>query len=197
VSIIWILCTNHKLIPMLKLVPLILPVVLCACAQLPRADPETGTFRTDLPVSGWLFPLFSDDKPTKLLICDVEVSRQKCVNPQEGLSAFGLGGLFLPLKVRIPVLHIGNDRADPQVVINGIPAACTKGSIHSHSDAASINISHVFCNWLGIGNVISNLRLTFDWEDPQSRTFGGRYVVKFIGTGNGSGSGMYTAQVQI
>jgi len=95
------------------------------------------------------------------------------------------------------MLHVGTNQADPKVVINGIQAACTAGATHSHSNPASIDISRVLCNWLGIGNVISSIKLTFDWDDPQSRTFGGRYLVRFIGTGNGSGSGMYTAEVQI
>ena len=94
------------------------------------------------------------------------------------------------------MVTINASQANLHVAINGIDSACISGAFKTTVDHALVEIGIVFCNWLVIGNVISNLKPSFDWDDPASRTFGGRYTIKFIGTGNGSGSGIYSAKVQ-
>lgn len=147
-------------------------------------------------VSSWLLPLLCDTESTELLMCDVETPRQTCNRERRGLKAAGVGGFFLPLKVSLPVATVAASRTDLHVAVNGIDAGCTAGSVKTSVDNAFLEISNVFCNWLVIGNVFSNLKLSFDWDDPATRTFGGRYAVRFIGTGNGYGSGIYSAKVQ-
>jgi len=137
-----------------------------------------------------------NSEPIYLQICDVKTPRQICQQPRNGLRAAGLGGIFLPLKVSVPSVTINANRAKVVVSINGVKAACTSGSVHTHAKSRLVEINHVLCNWLVIGNVFSSLKLSLDWDEPESQRFGGRYSVWFIGTGNGSGSGLYTAQVQ-
>lgn len=143
-----------------------------------------------------LLLLLRGDKPTRLLICDVEAPRQSCTDEPAGLVAAGLGGFLLPLKISVPHITIGENRANPKVTINGKDAACTTGLISISQHSNIMEIGNVFCNWLVVGNVVSHLTLSIDWEDDSGITFGGRYALRFIGTGNGAGSGIYTAMVQ-
>ena len=181
---------------MIKFSLLLLPVVLSACAQLPEIESVKGESAARVTISSWLLPILRDTETTQLLMCDVETPRQGCFWERKGLDAIGLGGIFLPLKISLPRMTIKASRANLQVTINGIDAACTAGSVNTNVNHAFVEISNVYCNWLVIGNVVSSLRLSFDWDDPASRTFGGRYAINFIGTGNGSGSGFYSAKVQ-
>lgn len=181
---------------MIKLAVLMLPLVLSACAHFPDIESIEGESAARVTVSSWLLPLLSHTKSTQLLMCNVETPRQACNLERKGLNAAGVGGIFLPLKISLPVVTIKASRANLQVSINGIDAACTSGSVNTNISHGSVEISNVYCNWLVIGNVISNLKLSFDWDDPERRTFGGRYFISFIGTGNGSGSGLYSAKVQ-
>lgn len=180
---------------MIRPVLLLFPVLLSACAQLPEIELANGESSARVTVSDWLLPLLRDTESTQLLMCDVETPREACNSERKGLDAAGVGGIFIPLRVSLPVVTIKASRASLQVAINGIDAACTTGTVNTNVNRAFVEISNVYCNWLVIGNVSSNLKLSFDWDDPASRTFGGRYTIRFIGTGNGSGSGLYSAKV--
>lgn len=175
---------------------LIFTITLSACAQLPDTQPASAEPATQDTMASWILPLINDTESTQLLMCDVKTSRDKCSQPRAGLEATGLGGIFLPLKVSLPMMTIKANQANIHVAINGIDAACTTGSVKTNLEQALVEINNVFCNWLVIGNVLSNLKLSIDWDDPQSRTFGGRYAISFFGTGNGSGSGIYSAEVK-
>lgn len=178
---------------MIRYLLVVLSVLLSACAQLPEIKGESSARVT---VSNWLLPLLRDTESVQLLMCDVESPRQVCNSERKGLEAAGVGGILLPLKVSLPVVTIKASRAKLNVAINGIDAACTSGSVKTTENRAFVEIRNVYCNWLVIGNVSSNLKLSLDWEDRESRSFGGRYTVRFIGTGNGSGSGFYSAKVR-
>ncbi len=179
-----------------KFTPLIFSIALSACAQLPAFEPLKGESAARVTVSSWLLPLLRDIKSTQLLLCDVETPRQACNLERIGLDATGVGGVFLPLVVSLPLVEVKASRASLQVDINGIDATCTAGSIRPNTNHTLVEINNVYCNWLVVGNVVSNLKLSFDWDDPASGTFGGRYQIRFIGTGNGSGSGIYSARVR-
>ena len=181
---------------MIKHAVLVLSVALSACAQLPEIESIKSESSARVAVSSWLFPRLGDSEPIQLLLCDVETPRQACNTERKGLDAVGVGGIFLPLKISLPVMTVKENQANLQVSINGIDAVCTAGSVNTNVIHAYVKISNVYCNWLVIGNVYSSLKLSFDWDDPAKRTFGGRYAIGFMGTGNGFGSGIYSAKVQ-
>ena len=83
---------------MLRLSPLALRMVPCACAQLPEMDPVKGEFAARVTVSDWLLPLLRDTKPTQLLMCDVESPHQPCNRERLGLDAAGVGASSYPSK---------------------------------------------------------------------------------------------------
>ncbi len=194
VALVSIIIEPTKSCTMLKQLFLLLPILTSACAQLPEKDSgaenmvDVGSFLT------WVVPRDGQTESTHWSLCDTQKSRQACHGKNAGLQATGLGGLFLPLKVSLSDLSFGADRSRIGVAINGRDAICTNGLLASSDSHAFIEIHDVFCNWLLIGNVISSLKLTIDWIDPASYTFGGRYSVRFIGTGNGAGAGFYTAK---
>jgi len=181
---------------MYKLTFLLLTAVLSACAHLPELGSDEDRPAKAAAAPSWLYPRLNQAEPAQLLLCHVESPRQACIEESRGLNAAGIGGIFLPLKVSLPVITIESGRADLQVTINGIDAACTTGSANRSDNNTLIKIGRVYCNWLVIGNVISTLTLSIDWEDSTNRTFGGRYAMSFIGTGNGAGSGFYSGKEQ-
>jgi len=181
-----------------KLTLFTLSLALSGCAQLPAIDAEMRDSATASreSVSAWVPPLLREPESTRLRICDVDAPRELCSETDRGLAAVGLGGLFLPLKVSLPQMTVTAEQVALQVDINGIDAKCTTGALALNANLGLLEVGRVYCNWFVIGNVVSGLKLTLDWDDPASGSFGGRYRMRFIGTGNGSGSGIYTAQVQ-
>lgn len=174
---------------------LLLPIVLSACVQLPENNPQVVSADT-FAVSNWLLPLIERAERIQISMCKVENPRLPCFDRYKGLEATGIGGFLLPLKVSVPSMTMQATHAELNVIINGKDAACTSGLVEANTKSNVVEISNIFCNWLIIGNVVSKLKLSIDWEDPVSRTFGGRYAILFFGTGNGAGSGIYSAQVQ-
>ncbi len=181
---------------MFKIVLFIITIGLSACAQFPKLETLNGEIEDPKTVSSWLLPVINATESAQLLMCDVATKRETCKRENSGLDAAGLGGIFLPLKVSVPTVTLRANRVDIHVVINGVDATCTSGSVITNVNRASVEFRQVYCNWLLVGNVISNLELSIDWDDPINRTFGGRYIIRFFGTGNGSGSGIYSAEVQ-
>ncbi|WP_299610166.1 hypothetical protein [uncultured Tateyamaria sp.] len=80
--------------------------------------------------------------------------------------------------------------------INGIPATCAKAPVALDDATRSLTASGFYCNWAGIGNVLATVQLTADWQGESPQTIGGRYLIRFNGTGNGSGAGTFRADVR-
>ncbi|MEM1166340.1 MAG: hypothetical protein AAGI30_08625 [Planctomycetota bacterium] len=126
----------------------------------------------------------------------------------DGLSARGLGGLFVPLVLDVDSLRVSevvseDDRivfeTEWDAVVNGIPAACTSsGARVLVSDAGGVNIEFdsFYCNWIGIGNVVTDMSLSIDRINLETASFTGYYKLTFFGTGNATGSGYYFASVR-
>ncbi len=56
-------------------------------------------------------------------------------------------------------------------------------------------MSDFYCNWAGIGNVLTNIDLSIDSINTADKTFTGFYKISFYGTGNATGSGSFKAAV--
>lgn len=166
---------------MRALLILILPLLAACSGSLPvQTDNEGAPAR----------PLF---QARAFTFCVADGTSRQCETPSSGLSAQGLGGLFLPLAAEVETIRFGSEKARLSLVVNDIAARCTRGSIDWSVGPREVKIGRIFCNWLVIGNVVANLRLTVDWVESVDR-FGGRYTIGFGGTGNGSGSGYYVAE---
>lgn len=124
---------------------------------------------------------------------------------KRGLGGVGLGGALLPLALEVKSFDI-LDRSKTgdtwslqtkfKARVNGIPPACAKTTgtiLLSKSKAGELNYRSFYCNWLGIGNVVTKVKLKIDSVDLKGRSFAGSYSVRFNGTGNVFGAGRFRA----
>lgn len=163
---------------------LLLPLlVLSACsASLPQPSTEMDVVDAAPLIAG-----------RAVKFCDVKKGERRCPSLSRGLSANGLGGVFLPLAAQIEAIDFGSEYAEISLKVNEFPALCSDGRLDWDQVQGGVRIEGLFCNWLAIGNVASTVTLSFDWVESADR-FGGRYAIGFGGTGNGSGSGYFVAQ---
>ncbi|MEM8592670.1 MAG: hypothetical protein AAGF13_09100 [Pseudomonadota bacterium] len=128
-----------------------------------------------------------------LAFCDVEAGDRQCGASEAGLRANGVGGLFLPLLAEVTGAELGPENGSISLKVNTIPGACAEGRVDWASRPDQVILDGVYCNWLAIGNVFTNITITVDWAESPER-FGGRYAIGFNGTGNGSGGGYFVAE---
>ncbi|MEM8797051.1 MAG: hypothetical protein AAGE61_15925 [Pseudomonadota bacterium] len=149
--------------------------------------------------------LFDEDvSPKGFRFCGVDQKTGECKG-KSGMRGAGLGGTLLPLVLEIKSVKIlERSRQDGKLSlkskfkasVNGIPPACarTTGTITlSASEPAELNYKNFYCNWLGIGNVLTKVKLTIEDVDLEGRRFSGKYNVRFNGTGNVFGTGRFIA----
>jgi len=63
--------------------------------------------------------------------------------------------------------------------------------ISRDNNTASVELSNFYCNWMVIGNAITNADFSIETISLEERTFTGFYKLTFYGTGNVTGSGYY------
>ncbi len=151
--------------------------------------------------------LFGSDTPYTIQLCEADPLSKKCKKGSEGISATGVGGLFLPLVLHVRGMRVSQAResllgleidASFLSSADGIPPLCAtaQGTIFSRdNNTASIQIGNFYCNWLVVGNVLVNADLSIDGIDLKNKTFTGYYRLTFHGTGNVGGSGYYKAAI--
>jgi hypothetical protein len=151
--------------------------------------------------------LFGSDTPYDVKLCEADPSSKECKQDNEGISATGVGGLFLPLVLHVSGMRVSQERqsADGLAIdasfasnADGIPPICATahGTVISRdNDTASIKIGNFYCNWMVVGNVLANLDLSIDGIRLQDKSFTGYYRLAFHGTGNVAGSGYYKAAI--
>lgn len=150
--------------------------------------PSPPTARSDEPIETMV------DRGT-FDLCETGLGRQECLPGSTGISARGLGGLFLPLNSVVPKVTFTGLEADVDILVNNIAARCTEGKVTFLPDQNAVRVGNIACNWIVIGNVIASVTLELDWvEAPDA--FGGRYTIQYSGTGNGAGSGRFRAENQ-
>ncbi len=132
---------------------------------------------------------------------------RECKKDQQGIAATGVGGLFLPLSLRVTALTISNETESPDgwVIdtsvsskVDAIAPLCrsVRGKILvRENDTLSFELPNFYCNWMAVGNVIVKADLSIDNIDLKARTFSGFYKITFHGTGNAAGSGYYRAAI--
>ncbi|MEM8776441.1 MAG: hypothetical protein AAGF53_15505 [Pseudomonadota bacterium] len=127
-----------------------------------------------------------------LQLCETEENKRNCKAKSNGLTSRGLGGVFLPLVANLKAMNISGEKTRIDLDVNNIPASCTNGTVTYKNNQNNAVVGGIYCNWVGIGNVLTSAQLNTDWSEPDG-SFGGRYAIQFYGTGNGGGSGFFRA----
>jgi hypothetical protein len=151
--------------------------------------------------------LFGADPPYVITLCEADPSSKACKPDSKGISATGVGGLFIPLALRVRSLRVSQARPSAEgwaidvsfdSRADGVAPMCAtaQGAIIARADnTASIRIGNFYCNWMAVGNVLARADLSIDSIDVADRTFTGYYRLTFHGTGNVAGSGYFRATV--
>lgn len=142
--------------------------------------------------------------PKGFRFCGVDKKTNTCKG-KSGIRGAGLGGTVLPLVLNVKSFDI-LDRSKAgntwtlatkfKASVNGIPPACAKttGTVSlSAKKPGQLNYKTFYCNWLGIGNVVTKVKLNIETVDLKTRSFSGKYTVRFNGTGNVFGAGLFKA----
>ena len=176
-------------------------------SAVPSAGPAPSADAEPADLSASLDALFvGADAPGAFVFCEAVPETGQCEDENDGLSASGVGGVLLPLFMEVSgmtVLEAARDgdgwtlTSDFDAAVNGIPPLCDdadgRASINPLG-SANIDFGGFYCNWLVIGNVITQVELSVDFVDPAARAFTGYYALQFNGTGNAGGSGYYRAE---
>ncbi|MEM9781214.1 MAG: hypothetical protein AAF899_01955 [Pseudomonadota bacterium] len=147
------------------------------------------------------------DAARTLRLCDADRETGACFDDEDSLSAFGVGGLLLPLILEVDGVDITsatrNDEggwlisSDFDLTVNEIPPLCpdADGTISlSETGTLSLSFDAFYCNWIIIGNVITQIDFMIDMVDTDAQAFTGEYAIQFNGTGNAFGSGYFRAE---
>jgi hypothetical protein len=183
-------------------------LALAACAGTGRFvdqphltinEPQKGARQAVGELFGSLGP------PYTVKVCEADPSTKSCTPKNKGISATGVGGLFIPLAMRVNGLDIKAVKpsaeglaleASLDATVDGIPPLCgTVGGkvISRDNNTASVEMSNFYCNWMVIGNVIANADFSIETINLEEKAFTGFYKLTFHGTGNATGSGYYKA----
>jgi hypothetical protein len=151
--------------------------------------------------------LFDSSTPYTVKLCEADPSSKECKKGNEGITATGVGGLFLPLALHVTGIIVSKQSqsadgwaidASFQSKVDAISPLCqtAHGQIVSRdNNTLSVQLRNFYCNWLVIGNVVVNADLSIDNVNLKDRVFTGFYKVTFHGTGNAAGSGYYKAVI--
>ncbi len=139
-------------------------------------------------------------------LCEADPQTGLCLDPKVGLQAFGLGGLFLPLVMRVDGFELrGGPAAETLMApidvefstsVNGIPPFCEGAAatfVATEEKSIRLSVDPLYCNWVVVGNVVTQFEFGIDRIDTTSRSFSGSYALQINGTGNAVGGGYFRA----
>lgn len=168
--------------------------------QLSLAEPDRDARRATAD-------LFDLRTPYTVKLCEADRSSRRCKQGEPGITATGVGGLFLPLTLHVTALLVSKESlsADGWAIdasfdsrVDGISPVCriAQGQIVSRANnTVSVQLRNFYCNWVVVGNVLVNADFSIDSIDAKEKVFTGFYKVTFHGTGNAAGSGYYRATI--
>jgi hypothetical protein len=151
--------------------------------------------------------LFDLRTPYAVKLCEADRSSRRCKYGEPGITATGVGGLFLPLTLHVTGLLVSKESlsgdgwaidASVDSKVDGISPVCrvAQGQIVSRANnTVSMQLRNFYCNWVVVGNVLVNADFSIDSIDVKEKVFTGFYKVTFHGTGNAAGSGYYRAMI--
>jgi hypothetical protein len=151
--------------------------------------------------------LFQLTPPYSVTLCEADPSSKVCKSDSEGVTAKGVGGLLLPLRLHVTGMsvqkqHLSTDglafNASLNAKVDSISPLCgTVGGkiVVRDNNTVSLQMGPFYCNWVVVGNVIVNADFSMDSINLKERVVTGFYKLTFHGTGNAAGSGYYRAVI--
>jgi hypothetical protein len=151
--------------------------------------------------------LFGSSAPYTVTLCEADPASKQCKKGNGGITATGVGGLFLPLTLHVTGMIVSRQSqsvdgwaidAAFQSKVDAISPLCrtAHGQILSRdNNTLSVQVRNFYCNWVVIGNVVVNADLSIETINLKDKVFTGFYKVTFHGTGNAAGSGYYKAVI--
>ncbi|MEM8791515.1 MAG: hypothetical protein AAGE80_07845 [Pseudomonadota bacterium] len=179
------------------------------------ADPEKRTDGVPEPVTeltndqilnavATLLP--EEDGTRAYVLCEADRETGQCSDDLPSLKAFGLGGLLLPLVMEVRGLEFNEVSVDENgvpefetdfdVTVNLIPPVCPDADGQFEvKEGGIVTLAHdpFYCNWVVIGNVVTQFDFAIDMLDPETQSFTGNYALQINGTGNAVGTGYFRA----
>jgi hypothetical protein len=152
--------------------------------------------------------IFSGDTPLYLSLCNASRSTKECLPGDSGITARGVGGLFLPLKLRVRGVRVSAVRQTAGATsfegavdskVDAIAPLCGSSrvkAVYGDDGSLALRFGKFYCNWAVVGNVIVSADFSIDSVSVQDRTLTGFYRITFHGTGNAAGSGYFRASIE-
>lgn len=152
--------------------------------------------------------ILSGNTPLYVSLCNARRSSKQCLPGDSGITAQGVGGLFLPLRlhvrgIRVSAVHATADGTtfDGAVdsKVDAIAPLCGSSrvqALYGDDGSLSLRLGRFYCNWALVGNVIVSADFSIDSISLADKTFTGFYRITFHGTGNAAGSGYFRASIQ-
>lgn len=151
--------------------------------------------------------IFSGNTPLYLSLCNASRSTKECLPGDAGITARGVGGLFLPLTlhvsgIRVSAMHQAVDGTTFQGAfdskVDAISPFCGSSrvqAVYGNDGSLALRFGRFYCNWALVGNVIVDADFSIDSVSVKNRTLTGFYRITFHGTGNAAGSGYFRAAI--
>jgi hypothetical protein len=145
--------------------------------------------------------------PYTIVLCDADQVTSECIKGEGGLSATGVGGFFLPLIMDLSGIEVDEAVLRKEAIelktrlistVSEIAPVCgnVNGKIIMRAtNIANLELINFYCNWMAIGNVVTNIKLSIDGIRLNEHSFTGFYSISLYGTGNANGSGYYKAVI--
>jgi hypothetical protein len=152
--------------------------------------------------------IFSGRTPLYVSLCNARRSSKECLPGNSGITAQGVGGLFLPLRLHVRGIRVSavQDTADGTTFdgavdskVDAIAPLCGSShvqAVYGNDGSLSLRLGKFYCNWALVGNVIVSADFSIDSLSVNDRTFTGFYRITFHGTGNAAGSGYFRASIE-
>jgi len=165
--------------------------MLCLSGCAANRLPETGVALSGPQSTGnGLEQAISALKPdaneiVRFSFCEADAKTGQCLEPTVGLTGYGLGGLFLPLLVRVDGFELRRDDATQgdgpieikfSTNVNGISPLCERTDAEFEvleGRVLRLGATPFYCNWVVIGNVVTQIEFGIDRVNTQSRSFSG------------------------
>ncbi len=184
-------------------------LALAACGTTGRFvdQPRLTVDGSELDARRAAADLFDSSAPYTIELCEADAASKECKKGDKGITATGVGGLFIPLTLHVTGMVVSKQvqAADGWAVdalfqskADGIAPLCrtAHGRIVSRdNNTLSMQLDGFYCNWVVLGNVVVNTDLSIDNIQLKDRIFSGFYKVTFHGTGNAAGSGYFKAVI--
>jgi hypothetical protein len=185
-----------------------LSLAACGTTRNYIAHPTLTVAPPSATPRGAMQAILSGSTPLYLSLCNASRSTRQCLPNDAGITAQGVGGLFLPLRlhvrgIRVSAVHqTAQDTTFDATVdskVDAIAPVCGSSrvqAVYGDDGSLSLHFGKFYCNWALVGNVIVGADFSIDSASVKNRTLTGFYRITFHGTGNASGSGYFRAAIE-